>query len=366
MKRMKLISAVVAVLMVFSAILSPMKADEKKSMSMIVVRSNDLSPRVQTGIIVTCYDKKSGAFVVGAKITVQGCGVDISISTGVEGFVKFNVIPTETGSIKVEADARHLGYDNIEKTTLTVTRITYPPTLVLDPCPSAVTSERFMISGTAEPGCEVRSSLANTEFLDKYNYGSFGRVATVGTGPFKLEVRFPDKAGKYIINITAKREGKTTTKQAVINYTPTGKKYRKVVMKVDSFEMIVNGEVVKLGNPPVKSSPPLPADLNGNTFVQCQSLVNAVNASVSWDQNERKIVITRRLRNDVSVQIKLSPGSKLASRNGISENFDEAKKLYPVIISGKSYCPLRYIIEALFGKLTYDSKTGNINITIEE
>ncbi len=98
-----------------------------------------------------------------------------------------------------------------------------------------------------------------------------------------------------------------------------------------------------------------PKIVNGRTLVPIRPVCEAIGADVSWDEATRAVTITRAEK-----EIKLTIGSAEALVGGKSFALDTA----PVIISGRTMLPLRFVMETLSQKVTWDER--NRVVSVEE
>jgi hypothetical protein len=138
-----------------------------------------------------------------------------------------------------------------------------------------------------------------------------------------------------------------------------------VVIKlwVDKQDMTINGKAIKLAVAPTTSSPPLPKQLAGSTYMPIREVAEALFASVGWDAKEQKVTLTQKTPDGKTKIIELWIGKKLAKIDGKEINIDSQGKLYPTIVQGKTMLPLRFVGEALGAKVEWDGKTKMITLT---
>lgn len=144
-----------------------------------------------------------------------------------------------------------------------------------------------------------------------------------------------------------------------------GSYYESIVeLWIGRTEFYINGE--KMPNPssaPTCSSPPLPKDFKGTAFLPIQYLLtNALYTSASYDGDTNKITITQSSENEIITVIELGIGEKQAKVNGVEVWIDKNKILYPIIISGSVFFPLRFMAENLNCDVKYDPKTKKITL----
>ncbi|NLI40518.1 MAG: PQQ-binding-like beta-propeller repeat protein [Caldisericales bacterium] len=138
-----------------------------------------------------------------------------------------------------------------------------------------------------------------------------------------------------------------------------------VVIKlwVDKQDMTINGKAIKLAVAPTTSSPPLPKQLSGSTYMPIREVAEALFASVGWDAKDQKVTLTQKTPDGKTKVIELWIGKKVARIDGKEINIDSQGKLYPTIVQGKTMLPLRFVGEALGAKVEWDGKTKMITLT---
>ncbi len=91
------------------------------------------------------------------------------------------------------------------------------------------------------------------------------------------------------------------------------------------------------------------------TLVPVRFISEALNAEVAWEPITRQVTIT-----DGGKEIVLTIGSREVKVNGVSQTIDCAPVISP---SGRTFVPLRFIIETLEAEVKYDPSNGQILIT---
>jgi|GEM_PF-371996 len=154
--------------------------------------------------------------------------------------------------------------------------------------------------------------------------------------------------------------GNNSTYKLIIN----GKEPSTVItLTLSKLDFEVNGEKMLLKVAPTSSTPPLPKDLAGNTFMTITEVAAALNVKVDWDGKEKKVTLTQPLQTGGTRKIELWIGKKQAKIDGKDVWIDSKHKLYPAIVTGKTMLPLRFVGEALGAKIDYENATKKITIT---
>ena len=120
----------------------------------------------------------------------------------------------------------------------------------------------------------------------------------------------------------------------------------KIELWIDRNSMIVNGVTKTLPQAPILTSPPLPPELAGNTYMPIREVAESLYAKVGWDGNERKVTLSQNINGKIR-NIELWIGKQKARVNGKEVWIDDSHKLYPTIVSNKTMLPLRFVSENL-------------------
>ncbi len=90
---------------------------------------------------------------------------------------------------------------------------------------------------------------------------------------------------------------------------------------------------------------------NGHTLVSCRVIAEQLGAAVKWNASTRTATITRKQDN-----IRLTPGSATALKNGAKINLDVRAK----IVGGRLYAPLKVLAESLDAKVVWDEPRSTV------
>lgn len=129
------------------------------------------------------------------------------------------------------------------------------------------------------------------------------------------------------------------------------------------LDYTLNGDRMLLKVAPTSSTPPLPKDLVGNTYMTITEVAAALNVKVDWDGKEKKVMLTQPLPAGGTRRIDLWISKKQATIDGKEVWIDSNRKLYPAIVTNKTMLPLRFVGEALGAKVDYETATKKITIT---
>ncbi|WP_281887025.1 N-acetylmuramoyl-L-alanine amidase [Paenibacillus sp. YYML68] len=109
------------------------------------------------------------------------------------------------------------------------------------------------------------------------------------------------------------------------------------------IQLFLNGKQL---NPEVA-----PRIVNGNTIVPVRIIAESAGAKVSWDEKQRKVTV---LQGEQTVQLFIDKTT--AYVNGKSYTLEAA----PVIVDGSTLLPLRFVVEQLNTKVTWDEITRSV------
>ena len=139
-----------------------------------------------------------------------------------------------------------------------------------------------------------------------------------------------------------------TDKIVTALFTPEAKKV--IQLQIGSSAMLVDGRSLVLEAAPVI--------LNSRTLLPIRAVVEAVGGSITWEASTQKVTI---VRDDKTVELWI--GRNIAGVSGRSVNVDSDPKVVPIIMSGRTLLPLRFVAEALALDVQWDAATKTITIT---
>jgi len=103
-----------------------------------------------------------------------------------------------------------------------------------------------------------------------------------------------------------------------------------------------------------------PAIINSRTFLPLRAIVDAIGGSIAWDAAARKVTVMRKGRT-----VMMWIGSGTAQVDGQKVSIDADPKVVPVIVSGRTLLPLRFVAEALGLDVQWDATTKKVTITYD-
>lgn len=134
-------------------------------------------------------------------------------------------------------------------------------------------------------------------------------------------------------------------------YWIKGEKKDIIVLQIGKASFTVNSVPKTLDSPPIIK--------NGRTLVPIRAIIEALNGSIGWDANEKKVTVTLG-----SKTIELWIGKNIAKVDGVNTPIDETNpNVVPEIINGRTMLPLRFVTEKLGCEVAWDGTTKTITIT---
>ena len=152
--------------------------------------------------------------------------------------------------------------------------------------------------------------------------------------------------------LTGKKNPATVTMDADRNVTAffTLKVTRIIQLTIGSRTMYVDGSPVVLEAAPII--------LNSRTLLPIRAVVEAVGGTIAWDASTQKVTI---VQNDKTLVLWIN--RNVATLNGQSVNIDSDPKVVPIIMSGRTLLPLRFVAETLAMDVQWNAVTRMVTIT---
>lgn len=208
-----------------------------------------------------------------------------------------------------------------------------PPILEIEEIPDVSYDEKLTIKGKTEPGAVL---IINGKEVPVKEDGSFSVEIVLTMGENKIEIIARDAAGNE-----TKIEKIVTLKERII-----------IKLQIGSNVILINNKAGSLDAPPF-------IDKNsGRTLVPIRPVVEAIDGKIDWNNDERKVTI-----NKDNIRIELWIGKTTALVNGEEVKIDPEKPVAPVIVSGRTFLPLRFVAENLGFKVDWDADTQTITLT---
>jgi uncharacterized repeat protein (TIGR02543 family) len=152
--------------------------------------------------------------------------------------------------------------------------------------------------------------------------------------------------------LTGKKNPATVTMTADKNVTAyfTLKVTKIIQLTIGSRTMYVDGSPVILEAAPII--------LNSRTLLPIRAVVEAVGGTIAWDASTQKVTI---VQNDKTLVLWID--RNVATLNGQSVNIDSDPKVVPIIMSGRTLLPLRFVAETLAMDVQWNAATRTVTIT---
>jgi hypothetical protein len=215
-----------------------------------------------------------------------------------------------------------------------------PPALEITQAPPETTNENITLTGASTPGAKVTVD---------------SKPATVDSnGKFTVAVKL--QLGNNTLKVVAEKDGLKTEKTISVF------RFIQINLQLDNKTMSVNGIDQQLSSAPTSSSPPLPKDLSGSTYMPIRPVAEALYATIGWDGATQKVTISQKTPDGKNKNIELWIGKKQAKINGTDQWIDSKQKLYPANVGGKTMLPLRFTANSLGADVAYEPATKKITI----
>lgn len=133
--------------------------------------------------------------------------------------------------------------------------------------------------------------------------------------------------------------------------TPSSTSGIKITLKIGDPYMYING--VKSEIDPGRGTAPIVR--NERTLVPIRAVIESIGGNVEWDSKRNMVTV-----NCYNNEIKLAIGSKLIIVNGETKEND----VEPLIINGRTYLPLRFLLESLGCRVEWNPSAKSVEISI--
>ncbi|MGB9750441.1 MAG: stalk domain-containing protein [Caldisericia bacterium] len=276
-------------------------------------------------LLIGVRDNMSGLktlLVNGVKINQCGCSTFDANYTLIEGKNEFLIVAEDYKG-------------NKSSLTLTIFLDKTPPKVSVN-LPITTYEENLKVKGKVfDEGIGVKSaSLNNIELMLDKN-GNFETYLLLKEG--ENELKF-----KLIDNLDNQKE-----EIYKINYIK-----RKILkLQIGNKRMFVNDSPQEIDVPP--------QIVEGRTLLPIRWVAETLGANVGWDGVEKKVTVS--LKENL---IELWIGKNIARVNGIDTPIDPNNpKVVPMIISGRTMLPVRFVAENLGCEVLWDGITRTVTIT---
>jgi sugar lactone lactonase YvrE len=208
---------------------------------------------------------------------------------------------------------------------------TKPPEIHIEETPEVVYSETYTIKGKTEADAFVT---INEEEIDLDDKGNFSYEATLEVGENNFVIQATDLSDNTAeVTVTIQRKVRT-----IIEFI------------IGRTTYLLNGKPFLLDAAPFVHE--------GRTVLPIRPVVEAIDGEISWDNAERKVTIRK---DDVLMELWID--KPIARINGEEAQIDENPNVTPMIVSGRTFLPLRYVAENLGFDVGWDGATQTITLT---
>lgn len=208
-------------------------------------------------------------------------------------------------------------------------------------------------------GVQITTEDDAAVFIDS-RIASFVEKKELGKAIFEGDWEVVEGENVVPIEVTDSAGNKTTTMLRFF-----GKKKQTVIsLWLDKTTWTVNGvNQFLLATAPTSSSPPLPKEFAGNTFMPISEVAKALGVHILWDSKSKMVTLTQTLANNKQNIVQLWIGNKTAKINGVATPIDPKGKLYPTLVNGKTVLPLRFVANSLHCSVVWEPKEKRIVLT---
>lgn len=275
-------------------------------------------------LLIGVKDNMSGLktlLVNGVKINQCGCSTFTETYTLKEGKNEFLIIAEDNRG-------------NKSSLTLIVFLDKTPPEINTK-IPVKTYEESLKLSGKVfDSGIGVKKAYVNNIELILDKDGNFETLLLLKEGENEIKFRLIDKLDN---------EKEETFKVSYIK--------RKILkLFIDSDKFIVNGIEKNIdAKPEIK---------NGRTFLPIRPIIEELGGEIFWVGNEKKVTI--KINNS---EIVLFINSPYAYVNNMKVQIDENLDVKPYIKNGRTFLPLRFIVENIGGTVNWNSSERSVTIT---
>lgn len=282
-------------------------------------------------------DKEKGIIILGVSRTgkVQGVSGDGTILTLKFKAIKLGKTKLNLSDIVLkDPDLNQIKF-NLEINEIEILTPDKNPPNILVSIPNEVKTSSLVISGKVTDESGVKYLKINGKDVQLKPDGSFLFTVNLIEGMNKIVFEAEDTRGNKI------------SKEYYVNFI------KKIVLKlqIGNRTMWVNGSEQEIDVPP--------QIVEGRTLLPIRWVAEPLGATVGWDGNEKKVTVT--LKDTV---IELWIGKNIARVNGVDTPIDPGNpKVVPMVISGRTMLPVRFVAENLGCKVDWDPETKTVTIT---
>ncbi|MEA3313931.1 MAG: copper amine oxidase N-terminal domain-containing protein, partial [Caldisericota bacterium] len=126
-----------------------------------------------------------------------------------------------------------------------------------------------------------------------------------------------------------------------------------ITLQIDNPEITINGIPKTIDEQNSK-----PIIKNDRTLIPIRALIESLNGNITWNEDTREVTINLNYHTII-----LTIDNNTAIVDGIKIQIDpNNSKVTPTIINGRTYLPLRFIVEHLDGVVDWDNDTRTVTI----
>ena len=311
---------------------------DKDYLDLIDVNEGDfLKKDGNSTLFLKNINKEKGEIILGVSRTgkVSGVNGDGNLITLKLKALKIGTTKLNLSDIVLKDPELNLIKFNLEINDIAIlTPDKNPPSLIVT-IPSEVKTSSLNITGKVTDESGIKYLKINGNDVQIKQDGSFTFTLNLSEGSNKIVFEVEDTRGNKI------------TKEYYVKYI------KKIVLKlqIGNKIMLVNDREQEIDVPPTI--------VEGRTLLPIRWVAEPLGAEVGWDGVEKKVTVS--LKGTV---IELWIGKSIAKVNGVDTPIDPANpKVVPMIISGRTMLPVRFVAENLGCNVDWDPGTKTVTIT---
>ena len=310
---------------------------DNKYVKFVKIESGDfLNPDNNTLLLAYRDNPEEGRTIIGITRSKDASGID---GSGIVAYVRLNAV--SKGELDIDFENVYLK----DSSTLDIKSKSEPIKITIqdkDLIPPELTVEsieetyedKATIKGKTEPNAKVR---INEKAVNVSDDGSFEIVVDLMEGENKFIIIANDAAGN----------------ETKVTKTIVRKKPIKIILVIGNKTVFVNGEAK------VIEAAPFIDKVSGRTLIPIRIVIEAIGGKIEWNAAERKVTL---IKDETRMELWID--NPVAKINGIPTPIDiQAPKLAPSIVAGRTFLPLRFVVENLGANLEWDGPTQTITIT---
>jgi outer membrane protein assembly factor BamB len=261
-----------------------------------------------------------------------------------EGSFELEITVEGDGQYNVTVIASTMSEKTSDPTPFTLIVDSQPPAIECD-IPELVSQSPVTLEGTTEPMAKV--------FIN----GQEASVDLEGNFSFEIELN----SGLNAVTVKAVDTlGNESTIDSYIKFETVETIRLKLWVNEPKF-VINNKQADDLDPMPTTKSPPLPAELAGNSYMPVRAVFEALGATVDWIDADRRVDVTL---GNTFLQLWVDNVST-AKINGVETTIigaDGQTVLYPTIVNGRTMLPLRFACESLGADVNWIAEESAIEV----